>query len=413
MSNIYDPSLAPLGEDKIRWVASYMPLLNAIGKDFEERRPLAGLRVAMSIHLEAKTAYLALTLAKAGAEVSVTGSNPLSTRDDIAAALVARGITVFAHHGASEAQYKQDLQHTLACRPQLILDDGGDFVGLLHGACADLAAELRGGCEETTTGVIRLRARERDGSLAFPMISVNDAACKHLFDNRYGTGQSTLTAIMAVTNLTIASRSVVVAGYGWCGKGVAMRARGLGARVIITETDAVKALEACMDGFEVMTMAEAAAQGDIFITVTGCIDVITAEHFKRMKDGVLLANAGHFDCEINKHDLEALAAEILPRKPHITGYRMADGRMLNLLAEGRLVNLAAGMGHPAEIMDMSFALQAKSLEYLATADNLDKRLYAVPPEIDRSVAEMKLSALRIAIDRLTPRQEEYLHGYSG
>jgi adenosylhomocysteinase len=413
MSNICDASLAPQGEEKIRWVASYMPLLAVIGADFRARQPLSGLRVAISIHLEAKTAYLALTLAAAGAEVCVTGSNPLSTQDDIAAALAAHGVEVFAHHGADAAQYCQDLKDTLSCRPHLILDDGGDFVSLLHGECADLAAELRGGCEETTTGVIRLRAREADGSLKFPMISVNDADCKHLFDNRYGTGQSTLTAIMAVTNLTIASRTVVVAGYGWCGKGVAMRSRGLGARVLITEVDPVKALEACMDGFEVMPMAAAAAQGDIFICVTGCKDVITTEHFKQMKDGALLANAGHFDCEINKPDLAALATDIFPRKPHITGYRMADGRLLNLLAEGRLVNLAAGQGHPAEIMDMSFALQAKSLEYLATTARLENKLYAVPPQIDMAVAVMKLRSLGAAIDRLTPEQEAYLRGYSG
>lgn len=409
MSDIKDKNLFRTGEDKIRWAASYMPLMQAIREEFSAKKPFCGYRIAISIHLEAKTAYLAMTLAAGGAEVHVTGSNPLSTQDDIAAALVERGFEVNATHGASEQQYWTHLKNTLVCRPQLILDDGGDFVFLLHGENSAYAGELIGGCEETTTGLNRLKARERQGRLAFPMIAVNDAECKHLFDNRYGTGQSTLTAIMATTNLAISSRTVVVVGYGWCGKGVAMRSRGMGARVIVTEIDPVRAIEAVMDGFEVMPMLDAAAEGDIFITVTGCQDVITARHMERMKDGAILSNAGHFDCEINKNDLTALAESVYKRKPHITGYRLKDGRVLNLLAEGRLVNLVAGMGHPVEIMDMSFALQAKSLEYLVkNKGKLEKKLYAVPKEIDAAVAAMKLRSLKVKIDTLTPEQEAYL-----
>lgn len=410
MSDINDKNLFRTGEDKIRWAASYMPLMQTIQDEFAVQKPFRGYRIAISIHLEAKTAYLAMTLAAGGAEVYVTGSNPLSTQDDIAAALVERGFEVNAIHGADQQQYWTHLKNTLACKPQLILDDGGDFVFLLHGESSAYAGELIGGCEETTTGLNRLKARYRQGRLAFPMIAVNDADCKHLFDNRYGTGQSTLTAIMATTNLAISSRTVVVAGYGWCGKGVAMRSRGMGARVIVTEIDPVKAIEAVMDGFEVMPMLDAAVEGDIFITVTGCQDVITARHMERMKDGAILSNAGHFDCEVNKDDLTALAESVYERKPHITGYRLKDGRVLNLLAEGRLVNLAAGMGHPAEIMDMSFALQAKSLEYLVkNKGKLEKKLYAVPKEIDAAVAAMKLRSLTVKIDTLTPEQEAYLN----
>lgn len=413
MSDIKDSRLAASGEEKIQWVASYMPLLNKIKEEFSAAKPFDGYRIAMSIHLEAKTAYLAITLAAGGAEVFVTGSNPLSTQDDIAAALVARGFEVNAIYGADDDCYQRHLRDTLSCHPQLILDDGGDFVQLLSGECAAYADQLIGGCEETTTGIIRLRAREAEGTLKFPMIAVNDADCKHLFDNRYGTGQSSLTAIMAVTNLTIASRTVVVAGYGWCGKGVAMRAKGMGARVIVTEVDPVKAIEAVMDGFEVMPMLEAAAQGDLFITVTGCKDVITKEHMQRMKDGAMLSNAGHFDCEVNKHDLEDLACEVWTRKPNITGYRMSDGRIINLLAEGRLVNLAAGMGHPAEIMDMSFAIQAQSLAYLVQRQNdLSNKLYPVPQEIDSRIAYMKLASLQVSIDQLTAEQERYLNSSS-
>ena len=409
MNSIKDPTLAPSGEAKINWVASYMPLLNAIKADFEKTRPFAGMRIAMSIHLEAKTAYLARVLATGGAEVFATGCNPLSTQDDVAAALAAQGISAFAHHGATEEEYKKDLISVLSCRPHLLIDDGGDLTALLHGECRALGENLIGGAEETTTGIHRLLAREKAGLLDYPMIDVNDADCKHLFDNRYGTGQSTLDGIMNTTNLIIAGKTLVVAGYGWCGKGLAMRAKGMGAVVVVTEIDPVKAIEAVMDGFTVLPMEEAAKVGDIFVTMTGCCKVIRKEHFALMKDGVLLANSGHFDVEIDKEALEKAAVESFDRKPNIKGYRMKDGRILNLLAEGRLVNLAAGNGHPAEIMDMSFAIQAKSLAYLASqGEKLAPAVYPVPAEIDREVAFLKLKSLGCSIDELSEEQKAYL-----
>lgn len=409
-THISAPETAKSGRDKIDWVRSYMPILNAIEKEFRETKPFDGMKIAMSIHLEAKTAYLAEVLMAGGAKVQVTGCNPLSTQDDVAAALAEEGFTVNAHHGASDEQYREDLVRTLDFHPDLLIDDGGDLISLLHGACREYGDNLIGGCEETTTGIHRLLARERAGLLDYPMMDVNDADCKHLFDNRYGTGQSTLDGIMNATNLIIAGKTVVVAGYGWCGKGFAMRAKGMGAVVVVTEIDPIKALEATMDGFTVLPMREAAKIGDLFVTLTGCSDVLTREHFEVMKDGALLANSGHFDVEINKEDLAALATEIRERKPNIRGYRMADGRMLNLLADGRLVNLAAGNGHPAEIMDMSFGIQAKSLEYLAkTRGTLENKVYAVPAEIDKAVATIKLAAESVQIDVLTPEQTAYLN----
>lgn len=412
MSHIKSSALAPSGRDKIEWVKSYMPVLGGIRREFEEKRPLEGIKIAMSIHLEAKTACLAETLAAGGAEVRLTGCNPLSTQDDVAAAAdTVDGIEVFGIHGASEAEYRDDLIRTLEFCPNVIIDDGGDLIALLHGDAAGYGRNLIGGCEETTTGVRRLEARAAAGELRYPMMDVNDADCKHLFDNRYGTGQSTLEGIMGTTNLIIAGKTVVIAGYGWCGKGAAMRAKGLGAVVVVTEIDPVKAVEAVMDGFTVMTMDEAAKVGDLFITLTGCRDVICGRHFMNMKDGALLANSGHFDVEINKDDLEMAATEVFERRPNITGYRLPDGRILNLLAEGRLVNLAAGMGHPAEIMDMSFAIQARSVQYMVGhGHKLSPGVYAVPPEIDRSVAWEKLSSMGAKIDRLTPEQESYLNG---
>lgn len=409
-THISKPEAAKSGRDKIDWVRSYMPILNAIEKEFRETKPFDGMKIAMSIHLEAKTAYLAEVLMAGGAKVQVTGCNPLSTQDDVAAALAEEGFVVNAHHGASDEQYREDLVRTLDFHPDLLIDDGGDLISLLHGACREYGDNLIGGCEETTTGIHRLLARERAGLLDYPMMDVNDADCKHLFDNRYGTGQSTLDGIMNATNLIIAGKTVVVAGYGWCGKGFAMRAKGMGAVVVVTEIDPIKALEATMDGFTVLPMREAAKVGDLFVTLTGCRDVLTREHFEVMKDGALLANSGHFDVEINKEDLAALATEIRERKPNIRGYRMADGRMLNLLADGRLVNLAAGNGHPAEIMDMSFGIQAKSLEYLAkTRGTLENKVYAVPAEIDKAVATIKLAAESVQIDVLTPEQTAYLN----
>lgn len=408
MSNIKDISLAKSGKEKIEWVKSYMPVLNLIEKDFEQIKPFAGKKISMSIHLEAKTAYLAHVLRAGGAEVFVTGCNPLSTRDDIAASLVSDGFEVNAIHGASMEDYERDLIATLSCKPDLMIDDGGDFTNLLHNQHKELAENLIGGCEETTTGIHRLKSLSKSGKLRFPMMNVNDANCKYLFDNRYGTGQSTLDGIMHTTNLIIAGQTVVVAGYGWCGRGIAMRAQGMGAIVIVTEIDSVKAIEARMDGFRVMPMREAAKLGDLFITVTGCKDVITSEHFKLMKNGANMCNSGHFDVEINKRELEELAVEIFERRENIMGYKMADGRVLNLLAEGRLVNLAAGNGHPAEIMDMSFAIQAKSLEYLANNKNLNPALYNVPRDIDQKIAALKLASMGTAIDMLTEEQIKYL-----
>ena len=409
MSQIKDISLAPSGADKIAWVQSYMPILNSIKEEFERTKPFAGKRIAMSIHLEAKTAYLAKVLRAGGAEVWVTGCNPLSTQDDVAAALAAEGFEVHARHGVSDAEYTEHLKATLSCKPHLMIDDGGDLISLLHGECREYGECLIGGCEETTTGIHRLLAREKAGLLDYTMIDVNDADCKHLFDNRYGTGQSTLDGIMSSTNLILAGKTMVVAGYGWCGKGLAMRAKGMGAVVVVTEIDPIKAIEAAMDGFTVLPMDEAARIGDVFVTLTGCCDVIRREHFEVMKDGVLLANSGHFDVEIDKVALKELSVKDWERKPNIHGYQMKDGRILNLLAEGRLVNLAAGNGHPAEIMDMSFGIQAKGLEYLAkNGEKLEKRVYAVPAEIDQAVAAIKLAAANIRIDVLSDAQREYL-----
>ncbi len=409
MSEIKDISLAPFGMDKINWVRSYMPALGAIREQFEREKPFEGLKIAMSIHMEAKTAYLGMVLRAGGAKVYMTGCNPLSTQDDVAAALAADGFEVYARHGVNAQEYTEHLKATLSCMPDLIIDDGGDFTSLLHGECRHLGKNLIGGCEETTTGIHRLKAREARGLLEFPMIDVNDADCKHLFDNRYGTGQSTLDGIMNSTNLMIAGKTAVVAGYGWCGRGVAMRLSGMGANVIITEIDPIKATEAIMDGYRVMTMDEAAPLGDLFITITGTNDVIRGRHFEVMKDGVLLANSGHFDVEINRPELQALSVSHTQRKPNIMGYEMKDGRVLNLLAEGRLVNLAAGNGHPAEIMDMSFAIQAKSLEFLVkNRDKLENKLYSVPRETDLEVATIKLASLGGKIDTLTKEQIEYL-----
>jgi adenosylhomocysteinase len=408
MSNIRDFSLAEAGNQKIDWAARFMPLLASIKKRFAQAKPFEGCRIAMSIHLEAKTACLAKALQAGGARVFLTGCNPLSTQDDVAAALACQDICVNALHGADENRYTQDLIETLKCRPHAILDDGGDFTALLHGEYASLAQHLIGGCEETTTGINRLRVRQAAGKLNFPMIAVNDADCKHLFDNRYGTGQSVLTAIMHVTNLSVASRVFVVAGYGWCGKGVARRAQGMGARVIVTEIDAVRALEAVMDGFEVMPMAKAAVLADVVITVTGCRDILNETHFAHMKNDTVLCNAGHFDVEINKDDLLKSAKRVWQSKPDITSYEMPNGRTIHLLAQGRLVNLAAGMGHPIEIMDMSFALQALCIEHLIKNGNsLEKKLYPVPRSIDIAIAGEKLETLGTNIDCLTDKQMRY------
>jgi len=400
------------GRQKLEWVRHYMPSLQLIQKRFIDERPLEKLRVTMSIHLEAKTANLATVLRDAGAQVYVTGCNPLSTQDNVADHLRELGFSVFAKHGVDMEGYRAHLIQSLSHHPHLIIDDGGDLIELLHGEYSSLGDELIGGCEETTTGIHRLRARAKAGKLRYPMISVNDAECKYLFDNRYGTGQSVWDAIMNTTNNIVASKQVVIAGFGWCGRGIALRAKGMGARVIITEVNPVRALEAAMEGYQVMTMDEAAELGDIFICATGCNKVITERHFKKMKDGVLLANAGHFDVEVDKRDLEKLSSEIYPRRQNITGYRMEDGRILNLLGEGRLVNLAAGNGHPAEIMDMSFSIQALCLEYLAKyGSSLAAGVYNVPEEIDNNVARIKLASMGLEIDDLTPEQMQYINAF--
>ena len=364
------------------------------------------------MHMEAKTAYLVKVLRAGGANIRATGSNPLSTQDDVAAALAEEGIEIFTRYGCSEDEYVSYLEKTLAHKPHIIIDDGGDLVNMLHSHKREYGTETIGGCEETTTGITRLRAMERQGMLRFPMIAVNNARCKYLFDNRYGTGQSVFDGIDRTTNLIVAGKNVVIAGYGWCGKGVAMRAKGLGARVIVTEVDPIKAMEAYMDGFMVMTMDEAAAMGDIFITVTGCRDVINKGHFRKMKDGVIMCNAGHFNVEISIPELEKISVEIKQRRKNITGYKLENGRWINLLAEGRLVNLAAGDGHPAEIMDMSFALQVLCARYLLdNHSTLGKKVIDVPEYIDDKVAMMKLDSWDLSIDKLTEKQEEYLNDW--
>ena len=410
-SMIRDINLAESGRKKIEWVKGHMPLLNYFNEKYAPTQLFKGINMVVTIHLEAKTAYLALTLKNCGANVTVTGSNPLSTQDDVAAALVANGVNVFATHGCTAEEYDMYLDKALDCRPQLIVDDGGDLVNMLHTTRQELIPNLWGGSEETTTGVHRLRALAESGKLAFPMIAVNDSNCKYLFDNRYGTGQSVWDGIMRTSNLIVAGKTVVVAGYGWCGKGVAMRAKGMGARVIVTEVDPIKGIEAVFDGFETLPMAEAAKKGDIIVTVTGCKDVIRKEHMEVMKDGVLLANAGHFDVEISKPDLEALTVkEPFEARNNITAYTLANGHQLNLLGEGRLVNLACGDGHPAEVMDLSFAMQFLAMRYvLENKGKLENKLYLLPEELDQEVASIKLKAMGFDVDTLSEEQWKYLH----
>ncbi len=408
-SIIRDINLAPQGHDKINWVKQFMPVLNKLNDELSQTKPLLGQNLVVTMHLEAKTAYLAVVLKNAGANVTVTGSNPLSTQDDVAAALVEQGITVFAWYNTTAEEYESFLHKALDTKPSIIVDDGGDLVSLLHGARKELASNILGGSEETTTGVLRLKALAAEKRLTFPMIAVNDAYCKYLFDNRYGTGQSTWDGIMRTTNLTVTGKTAVIAGYGWCGKGVAMRAKGLGANVIVTEVDPIKAIEAVFDGFQVMPMEEAAKVGDIFVTLTGCSDVIRREHFAVMKTGAILANAGHFDCEISKADLSVLAASRKIVRKNIEEFTLADGRRVYLLAEGRLVNLAAGDGHPTEIMDLSFAMQALAvLHILNHHKNLAPEVYTLPNELNERVALLKLAGMGIAIDTLSDEQRKYL-----
>jgi len=421
MPDTKDPSLAPEGEQKISWVRRNMPLLRGLEEEFRVTQPYKGLKIALSIHLEAKTAYLARVMAAGGGEMYVTGSNPLSTQDAICAALAlgadsedytAPPVEVRAYHAASDEEYARHIGEVLDSGPNIVIDDGGDLVSRLHTTHRHLLSGIIGGCEETTTGILRLRAMEREGALAFPMIAVNNAQCKHLFDNRYGTGQSVWDSIMRNTNLNIAGKTAVVAGYGWCGKGVAARADGLGASVIVTEVDPVAALEAVMDGFQVMPMDDAASRGDFFVTVTSGRAAVTTRHFDKLKDGAVLTNAGHFNVEVDMAALEKYAVSKFSARSNIDGYKLPNGKTVFVIGEGRLVNIAAADGHPADIMDMSFSVQALSARYLAeNRGKLEPKLYAFPEELDKEIAFRKLASLGVSIDKLSASQEEYLNSW--
>ena len=410
---VKDISLAPYGLEKIEWAYRNMPVLRAIEAELIEKQPFKGLKISVSVHVEAKTACLARALARGGGEVALTGCNPLSTQNDVAAGLASLDImNVYAVHGDSEEEYFGRLRKTLEFGPDIVIDDGGDLALLLHSDMKDLAPKILGGCEETTTGVHRLEILKKEGKLAYPVIAVNDARCKHLFDNRFGTGQSVWTGIMATTNLVVAGKTVVVAGYGMCGRGVAMRAKGLGAKVIVTEIDPVKACEALMEGYTVMTMDEAAPLGDFFVTVTGCKDVIVGRHFLAMKDGAVCCNAGHFDCEVSVAELKKMSVSADELRHNIIGYKLPNGNTVCVIAEGRLVNLASGDGHPVEIMDMSFALQAQSAMYIATnVARLPIDVYQTPEEIDNRVAEILLKTKDVKIDELTEEQKKYISSW--
>ncbi len=414
MADIKDPSLAPTGRERIEWAAGDMQVLAQIRERFEKEQPLQGIRIAACLHVTTETANLMEALAAGGAEVLLAASNPLSTQDDVAAALTEQsGVETFAIRGEDNDTYYKHLNAVLDLQPQFTMDDGADLVSVLHTQRADQLPHVLGGTEETTTGVIRLRAMAGDGALAYPIVSVNDADTKHLFDNRFGTGQSTMDAVMRATNRLLAGRTLVIAGYGMCGRGVASRARGLGAHVVVTEVDPTAALEALMEGYRVMPIREAARIGDIFITVTGDTSVVRREHMELMKDGAIMANSGHFDVEIDKAALRELATGGVRRlRESVDQYTLADGRRLHLLGEGRLVNLAAAEGHPAAVMDMSFANQALSVEWMVKNHaQLENRVYPVPEDIDREVAKLKLRAMGVEIDTLTDEQERYLHSW--
>jgi adenosylhomocysteinase len=411
--DVRDLALAGKGRERIEWAAGEMGVLALIRERFEKERPLEGIRIGACMHVTTETANLVDALKAGGAEVAVCASNPLSTQDDVAAAICEQsGIDVYAIKGEDNETYYRHINAVLDHRPHVTMDDGADLVSLLHRERQDQIAEVIGGTEETTTGIIRLRAMANDGALKYPIVSVNDADTKHLFDNRFGTGQSTIDAIMRSTNLLLAGRTVVVCGYGMCGRGVASRARGMGAKVVVTEVDAIRALEAAMEGYGVMPLRDAARIGDVFVTVTGDRGVIRQEHMEVMRDGAVMANAGHFDVEIDKAALEGLAAGKRRIREFVDEYRLADGRRLHLLAEGRLVNLAAAEGHPAAVMDMSFANQALSVEWVVKGKGaLSPGVYPVPAEIDAEVATLKLRAMRLEIDELTPEQQEYLRSW--
>ena len=411
--DIKDPKLAEGGRRRIDWAEREMPVLRLIRERFAKERPLKGIRMSACLHVTTETANLAQTLHLGGADLVITASNPLSTQDDVAAALVnIYEVPTFAIKGEDNVTYYKHIKAALDHAPHITMDDGADLVSTLHKERRDLLKGVLGGTEETTTGVIRLRAMAADGALKFPVIAVNDAQTKHFFDNRYGTGQSTLDGIVRATNVLLAGKVFVIAGYGWCGRGLANRARGMGSNVVITEVDPLPALEAVMDGFRVMKMSEAAKIGDIFVTVTGDLNVIDEQHFKAMKDGAIVANSGHFNVEINIPALEKMSKEKRLVRPFVDQYVMEDDRRINLLGEGRLINLAAAEGHPASVMDMSFANQALSVEYIVkNADKLEKKVYGVPTEIDQEIARLKLNAMNVKIDKLTPEQEKYLNSW--
>ncbi len=407
--DIKDPTLASAGKQRIEWAYREMPVMKLIRERFAKEKPLKGIRISACLHITTETANLALTLKQGGADIILCASNPLSTQDDVAAALVEYGIPANAIKGEDEETYYKHINTALDNKPQLTVDDGADLVTTLHTQRSDLISNVIGGTEETTTGVIRLRSLERTGGLKYPIIAVNDAQTKYLFDNRYGTGQSTIDGITRATNILWAGKTVVVCGYGWCGHGIALRAKGLGSQVIVTEVEPVRALEAVMDGYQVMPILGAAKLGDIFITTTGDKYVIDKAHLQMMKDGAILANSGHFNVEINIPALESLARSKRQIKPLVDEYTLKDGRHLYLLGEGRLVNLAAAEGHPASVMDMSFANQALCLEYMVkNRESLETRVHPVPEEIDKQVARLKLNSMDINIDSLTPEQKEYL-----
>jgi adenosylhomocysteinase len=405
---VKDKSLATQGHLQIEWASRHMPVLNIIKNRFAKEKPLKGLTLGACLHVTKETAVLVQALIAGGAKIALCGSNPLSTQDDVAAALADDGVHVFAWRGQNTEEYYKCIDKVLDYKPSITLDDGADLVGTLHSKRQTQLKNVKGGTEETTTGVIRLRAMERDGSLKYPIVAVNDAYTKYLFDNRYGTGQSTMDGILRATNSLIAGKNFVVAGYGWCSRGIAMRAQGLGANVIVTEIQPTRALEAVMNGLRVMTMAEAASMGDIFVTATGDISVVRKEHMQEMKDGAIMANSGHFNVEINIKDLESLSSTKRTMRPNLEEYTLKDGRKLYLLAEGRLVNLAAAEGHPSEVMDMSFANQALCSEYIAKSSKLTLNVFTVPKEIDEKVAELKLSSMGVKIDKLTAEQKKYL-----
>lgn len=405
---VKDINLAPEGALLVEWAAKHMPVLNQIKDRFEKEKPLKNITIGACLHVTKETAVLAETLKIGGAKVALCGSNPLSTQDEVAAYLATKGINVYAWRDQSTEDYFWCINKVLDYKPQITLDDGADVVGTLHKERTDLIENVIGGTEETTTGVIRLRAMEQCNALKYPIIAVNDAFTKYLFDNRYGTGQSTIDGILRSTSILLAGKYFVVAGYGWCGRGLAMRAKGMGAKVVVTEIDQTKALEAVMDGFQVMPMEDAAKIGDVFVTLTGNKSVIRKEHMLKMKDGAIIANSGHFNVEINIPDLEKLSKSSRTLRPNLVEYTLQDGRKLHLLAEGRLVNLAAAEGHPSEVMDMSFANQALSTEYLVKNRKMEIRVYRVPKEIDQFVASLKLKAMNVKIDELTEEQKKYL-----